>query len=60
MERPPDLRRFWRLAIVALGLLLITAACSSDDLSGLDLPDDQISSLTTAAAAGATDTPAND
>ncbi len=57
MERLPDLRRFWRLAIVALGLLLIMAACSSDDLSGLDLPDDQISSSTTAAAAGVTDTP---
>lgn len=60
MERFPDLRRFWRVATVALGLLLITAACSSDDLSGFDLPDDQVSDSTATSAGGTNDAPAND
>ncbi len=60
MERCPGLRRFWRLTIAALGLILITAACGGDDVSGLDRPDDQISSSTAASDDGVADAPADD
>ncbi len=60
MERFPDPRRYGRAVIAAVGLLLITAACGSDDLSGLDLPDDQISGSTAASDDGVVDAPADD
>ena len=60
MGRTPDSRRLFRATIVAVGLLLITAACSSDDLSGLDIPDDQINDSTATSAGGTIDTPAPD
>jgi heat shock protein HslJ len=43
---------------LAVGLLLITAACGSDDISGLDSPDDQISGSTVASGGGVSDAPA--
>ncbi len=60
MEPFPYLRRFWRLTIAALGLILITAACGGDDISDLDSPDDQISSSTAASDDGVADAPADD
>ena len=48
------------MATIAIGLILITAACGGDDISGLDSPDDQTSSSTTTSAGGVTDAPADD
>jgi len=57
MERIPDFR--WRIAIVAVGLLVVTAACGGSDI--LDpIPDDQTSVSTAASGAGVTVAPATE
>ncbi len=60
MERTKNPRRFWRVGIATVGLLLITAACGSDNISGLDGSDDQISGSTVASGGGVSDAPAAD
>ena len=57
MERAPDSGRLFRAAIV---LILITTACSSDDISGLDGPGDSTGSSTITSGEGVSDAPSGD
>jgi len=60
MECITDLGRLRRLAVAAVGFVLLTAACSNNELPNLGAPADQTSAATAAPSTAATDAPVDD
>ena len=60
MERITDSGRLGRLAIAAVGFILVTAACGGSDLPNLGVPADQTSASTAAPSTATTDAPADE
>jgi heat shock protein HslJ len=60
MQRLSDLQGLQRVAAVAIGFILMTAACGGSDLPDLSTSVDQTSASTAAPSTAATDAPADD